>query len=115
MAALGRGQLLLVEQGLQVGVHLVGVRLAFVLHGAGGGQLGGGGVWAEQVAQVQRVGRHRCAVDLQRRLRHAVGGVQVEHHRLGTGWAVGLDEPWLVAMGYKRQRFSLYKASYRRL
>ena len=107
--------MLLVDHGLQGGVHLAGERLAFVLHGAGGGQLGGGGFCAVQVAQVQRVGRHRCAVDLQRRLRHAVGGVQVEHHRLGTGWAVGLDEPWLVAMGYKRQRFSLYKASYRRL
>jgi hypothetical protein len=48
-------QVLLVDHGLQGGVHVVGERLAVVLHSAGGGQLGRGGVCAEQVAQVQRV------------------------------------------------------------
>ncbi len=54
-------QVLLVDHGLQGGVHLVGERLAVLLHSAGGGQLGGGGICAQQVAQVQRVGVDRCS------------------------------------------------------
>jgi hypothetical protein len=38
-------QVLLVDHGLQGGVHLAGERLAVLLHSAGGGQLCRGGVW----------------------------------------------------------------------
>ena len=54
-------QVLLVDHGLQGGVHLEGERLTVLLHSAGGGQLGGGGFCAVQVAQVQRVGVDRCS------------------------------------------------------
>ncbi len=133
-----RVMLLVVDHRLQGGVDGEVEGLAFDLRGTG--QVGWRAGWAEQGAQVQRVGSHLLAVQLQSwlgvrvgwaqqhiahvqlevvgqvavgwcgqvQLGHLLGaqlerlvpgsGVQVEHHRLGAGWAVELDEPRLVAM-----------------
>jgi len=94
------------EQGAQVqrvSSHLLAVQLQSWL----GVRVG----WGQQhIAHVQLELAGQVAVGWhgQAQLRHLLGaqlerlvpgsGVQVEHHWLGAGWAVELDEPRLVAM-----------------